>query len=136
MTLIKCLECGREVSDHAASCPGCGSPTVTADAAASRVQLQKRRSFKIEWLILAGVLALGVIGLLILGLMPRPGETAQQASTRRAEMRSARGAISYCDSRYAEMNDDRQYGPSELRLHANTCKMLKKQYREKWGRDP
>lgn len=26
MALIKCTECGREVSDKAASCPGCGAP--------------------------------------------------------------------------------------------------------------
>jgi len=26
MTLIKCIECGKEVSDQAASCPHCGAP--------------------------------------------------------------------------------------------------------------
>lgn len=26
MSLIKCPECGREISDEAASCPGCGCP--------------------------------------------------------------------------------------------------------------
>ena len=26
MTLIKCLECGRQVSDQAAACPECGYP--------------------------------------------------------------------------------------------------------------
>lgn len=29
MSLIKCSECGREISDKAASCPGCGSPVAT-----------------------------------------------------------------------------------------------------------
>lgn len=29
MALIECGECGREVSDKAASCPGCGSPMAT-----------------------------------------------------------------------------------------------------------
>jgi len=28
MALIKCFECGKEVSDRAASCPHCGAPTV------------------------------------------------------------------------------------------------------------
>lgn len=28
MALIKCIECGREVSDKAQSCPGCGAPLV------------------------------------------------------------------------------------------------------------
>lgn len=27
MALIKCSECGKEISDKAASCPGCGYPT-------------------------------------------------------------------------------------------------------------
>lgn len=26
MALVKCLECGRDVSDKAAACPGCGAP--------------------------------------------------------------------------------------------------------------
>jgi len=26
MALIKCAECGKEVSDKAAACPGCGAP--------------------------------------------------------------------------------------------------------------
>ena len=27
MALIKCIECGKEISDKAMSCPSCGSPT-------------------------------------------------------------------------------------------------------------
>lgn len=30
MALIKCPECGRQVSDKAPTCPGCGSPIDTA----------------------------------------------------------------------------------------------------------
>lgn len=30
MALIKCDECGKEVSDKAASCPGCGAPSAPA----------------------------------------------------------------------------------------------------------
>lgn len=26
MALIKCTECGKQISDQAASCPGCGAP--------------------------------------------------------------------------------------------------------------
>ena len=28
MALIKCSECGKEISDKATTCPNCGSPTV------------------------------------------------------------------------------------------------------------
>lgn len=136
MALIKCAECGRDVSDLAAACPGCGAPLVASHGSPQTLQQAKPRSLRIEWMVLAGVLALGVVVLLFAGLSPRPGETSQEASRRRAEMRSEKAAIAYCDKRYAEMNDDRQYGPSELRLHADTCKMLKRQYREKWGREP
>lgn len=30
MALIKCPECGKQVSDKAPTCPGCGSPIDTA----------------------------------------------------------------------------------------------------------
>ncbi len=33
MALIKCLECGKEISDRAASCPNCGAPNVALRAA-------------------------------------------------------------------------------------------------------
>ncbi|MES2216721.1 MAG: zinc ribbon domain-containing protein [Patescibacteria group bacterium] len=26
MSLIKCIECGKEISDHAGACPSCGNP--------------------------------------------------------------------------------------------------------------
>ena len=33
MALVKCSECAREISDKAASCPGCGAPVVVAGSA-------------------------------------------------------------------------------------------------------
>lgn len=32
MALTKCFECGREISTHAASCPGCGAPRHEPDS--------------------------------------------------------------------------------------------------------
>ncbi len=32
MSLIKCEECGREISDRAAACPGCGAPVSSAES--------------------------------------------------------------------------------------------------------
>jgi hypothetical protein len=40
MALVECSECGREISDKAAACPGCGAPvvsTVTGQDAAMHV---------------------------------------------------------------------------------------------------
>lgn len=38
MALIKCSECGREISDKAAACPGCGAPVVVSPVAAQAVE--------------------------------------------------------------------------------------------------
>lgn len=35
MALIKCTECGRDISDRASNCPGCGAPTGSAGVAMS-----------------------------------------------------------------------------------------------------
>ncbi len=35
MALIKCSECGKEVSDKAAACPGCGAPLTALPTAVS-----------------------------------------------------------------------------------------------------
>lgn len=36
MPLLTCPDCGREVSDRASACPGCGAPMAAATAPASR----------------------------------------------------------------------------------------------------
>ncbi|MGH8428216.1 MAG: zinc-ribbon domain-containing protein [Gammaproteobacteria bacterium] len=41
MALIKCSECGREISDRATSCPGCGNP-IGLDHATTIEQTSKR----------------------------------------------------------------------------------------------
>ncbi len=35
MALVKCSECGKEVSDKAAACPGCGAPIAATSPAVS-----------------------------------------------------------------------------------------------------
>jgi len=42
MALVKCTECGREISDQAVSCPGCGAPVVAATS--RKVLLSAARS--------------------------------------------------------------------------------------------
>jgi hypothetical protein len=36
MALIKCSECGKDVSDKAAACPNCGAPLSTSSGRASQ----------------------------------------------------------------------------------------------------
>jgi hypothetical protein len=38
MALIACTECGREISDKASACPGCGAPVLVAGAAAQATE--------------------------------------------------------------------------------------------------
>jgi DNA-directed RNA polymerase subunit RPC12/RpoP len=72
MALIKCAECGREVSDKAAACPGCGAPI--AAAAVPSVQESHVRVTRTgaKWegigfvLIVVGIV-LGIAGNLALG---------------------------------------------------------------------
>lgn len=85
MALIKCAECGKEVSDQATTCPQCGNPiTHTAVSTNSVVTIQQtNRRWKavklVSWLgIVAGLLLIqsaqgfgitlltfGIIGLIV-----------------------------------------------------------------------
>jgi hypothetical protein len=71
MALIKCSECGKEISDRAGACPGCGAPvaggTATAplSAAVTNSVRVERAGFKWEAtgfvLILVAIIA-GIAG--------------------------------------------------------------------------
>ena len=60
MALIKCLECGKEVSEKALICPNCGSPIRISDLNKEKEQAAKEAQRKILFLIL-GFLALLII---------------------------------------------------------------------------
>lgn len=60
MSLIKCTECGKEISDDVSSCPNCGCPT---NQQANKVF--KNRKFRIISII-ASLLILVVIGTIII----------------------------------------------------------------------
>jgi len=57
MVLIKCVECGREVSDKASACPSCGHPINTG--AITTVQ-RTNKTWKIYSLIALGCFATGL----------------------------------------------------------------------------
>ncbi|MBN8427531.1 MAG: zinc ribbon domain-containing protein [Xanthomonadales bacterium] len=54
MALIKCSECGKEISDRAGACPGCGAPvngstaTAPSSAAVTKSVRVERAGFKWE----------------------------------------------------------------------------------------
>lgn|SRR3990167_6423620 len=66
MAIIKCSECGREISDRASACPSCGNPT--AEARSTVIQLdsapKKRRKYKILILLFTPIWIIGSFGVL------------------------------------------------------------------------
>lgn len=135
MALIKCTECGRDVSDLAAACPGCGAPIPRATASTHLPNPQSRRSLKVEWIILLVLLPVAAILILVALLRPHSGGVDDRLDSR-SELRKDKAAIEYCEQRYAEMNSDRKYDREALLFHADTCRKMKSDFRVKWGRDP
>lgn len=70
MALIKCKECGREISDAAANCPYCGAPVKPIKPAPSNTK---------TYMIIA--IIVGVISLSISLINSGPGSIAQQNAT-------------------------------------------------------
>ena len=67
MALIHCPECGREISDKAAACPGCGYPLFSqATNSESDAFLEASRHRDKRFLCIAGPLLLLGIALLLL----------------------------------------------------------------------
>ncbi|WP_454844939.1 zinc ribbon domain-containing protein [Ralstonia thomasii] len=55
MALIKCRECGKDVSTEAAACPNCGAPPLRSSATVAGGKPKKKQS-------LVGVLFLAIVG--------------------------------------------------------------------------
>lgn len=64
MALIECPECGKEISDKARSCPGCGCPIGTADQGAVNKITTKKQNIDIKKYLPA---IIGVIVVIIIG---------------------------------------------------------------------
>lgn len=58
MALVACGECGKEVSDKAPACPGCGAPTAAPAAAAPPAKV-KRKTSPVTWVALVAIIAGG-----------------------------------------------------------------------------
>jgi hypothetical protein len=59
MSLIKCSECGKEISDHAESCPSCGNPIHKNMTPVKKIEVVGT-SKKWKWTIIVGVILLFV----------------------------------------------------------------------------
>ena len=63
MSLIKCKECGKEISDQATMCPYCGCPTGQMRKTLVQIDTapKKRRKYRVRFLIFAPMFFLGVL---------------------------------------------------------------------------
>lgn len=64
MALVACIECGKEVSDKAAACIGCGAPVGSSVGAGTPVITTQGTSkyLKAQQLIAAGIAIFGLLG--------------------------------------------------------------------------
>ena len=61
MAIVKCPECGREVSDRATSCPGCGFPLGREDR---RPEKEPEKEARIpRWAIILAILLVAVLAM-------------------------------------------------------------------------
>lgn len=61
MALIKCQECGSMISDHAITCPKCGSPTEFAQEQRHKKEDKRKRIYRTISTVFLGLLIVGII---------------------------------------------------------------------------
>tara|TARA_B100000579_G_scaffold173244_1_gene141217 strand:+ start:475 stop:777 length:303 start_codon:yes stop_codon:yes gene_type:complete len=59
MSLIKCSECGKEISDKATTCPNCGCPTVAFEKAK---KIKEGNREQVVAGLLVGAVVIGLFG--------------------------------------------------------------------------
>jgi uncharacterized membrane protein YvbJ len=69
MALIKCRECGNEISEWALTCPKCGIPIASSrESRAAGAQLttiqETSKKFKLQTLISVSLILIGLIGII------------------------------------------------------------------------
>jgi hypothetical protein len=88
MALVRCPDCGRDVSDAAVACPGCGRPMTPPMVQAPPMQMmpaqaaQGRKQGSMVWVVI--LLIVGVVGLLVVVGFLLNGAAKLKAETREA----------------------------------------------------
>ena len=67
MALIKCPDCGKEVSSFATACPNCGCPVESEDNKPNEQGIDgiKEKDVKKRWIIIAAIVALSAVAIII-----------------------------------------------------------------------
>lgn len=127
MALIKCVECGREISDKAAACQGCGAPMQREVVQTSPVHDRAPGSSK------AGKV-LTVIALLV--ILPAGVLVAGIELFGNDEINNGRESVRFCHEHYQQLKEDPYVTRDALGIAYGACKKLEQDFRSKWGRDP
>lgn len=90
MALIICAECGREVSDQAAACPGCGAPTPRAMRPAEKSGC-RHAAVWILAIVIGGPIVLFVGSAMIAGTMDAFSGAPAQSKPYTGKLRSDAG---------------------------------------------
>lgn len=124
MALIPCSVCGRQLSQLATACPGCGHPLSATLATQIATQTEGSGGTP-TWLSVVGIILGCLAALLFIGyLMGSSPEAKEQAGDR--------AAIEMCESQIRRQ----PYGSGEAIIVRGACDILKKQFEHKYGLSP
>lgn len=126
MALTKCGECGREVSDKAAACIGCGAPVMTAPDVAARSYVPPPDP---PGMSLALKLTILVVGLVVVFFAF--GIKASNTPEGRAKAQ-ARHVIETCWDEQERKSVD----PAAQRAIASVCETKESEFVRKYGVRP
>ncbi len=90
MALIKCRECGKDVSTEAAACPSCGAPPSTTrapteEAASPPAEKKKAKKASLPVQIIGGLVVVGLVAMCSSNATKPGGKDAAQESAKPAE---------------------------------------------------
>lgn len=126
MALITCKECGKDISDQAAACPGCGAPVQSTQPAmpAPPKSLGDKK-------VGCGtvILVFGLLGLLGLAVVMAIDPVDPAAS---AAQQHDRDVIDLCWKDYGRRSLD----PQTKRFVAEVCEKMESDFKQKFGREP
>jgi hypothetical protein len=113
MALVKCTECGKEISNEAPSCPNCGKPT---SAAADTGKRKGTGCLPMIGLIVVGTVIATIVGVnLNSDDKSQSPETAQVASAARPVYKTTARAL-YRDYEANEVATDQKIGNSVVEV--------------------
>ena len=125
MALVSCQECGKEISDKAASCPHCGAPQGGAVAQPIPVVVTEVKKGSGVWKWILGIPVALFVVVMVIG--------ATVGNTPEARQRSLeRDKIAAC----WDLQKKKSLDPSTARFTAGMCERMEDDFRRKHNLNP